>query len=83
VLHCCVLVVRAARPWPGTGLWWGHIGQAHALPAGAAKTLEPRPFVFEAACNELVGAGAAEVRELADSNFAYFLVSRASGSAAR
>jgi hypothetical protein len=44
-------------------LWW-EIGQAQALP-GAAKALEPRPFVFEAAaCNEVVGAGAAEIREL-------------------
>jgi hypothetical protein len=46
VRHYCV-VVRAVRPWPCTGLWW-EIGLAHALPE-AAKALEPRPFVFEAA----------------------------------
>jgi hypothetical protein len=43
-------------------LWW-EIGLAHALPE-AAKALEPKPFVFEAARNEVEGVGAAEIREL-------------------
>jgi hypothetical protein len=38
---------------------------------GLLKVLEPRPFVFEAICNEVVGAGAAETLELAGSNSAY------------
>jgi hypothetical protein len=63
VWHCCV-VVRAVRPWPGTGLWW-EAGQAHALPE-APKPLEPWPFVTEAARNEVVGVGTAGIREMGD-----------------
>jgi hypothetical protein len=51
------------------GLWW-EIGLAHALPE-AAKALEPRPFVFETARNEVVGVGAADIRELAGGPFAH------------
>jgi hypothetical protein len=58
------------RPWPGIDLWGGEIGLAHALPE-VAKALEPRPFVFEAALNEVEGVGAAEIREIADGTLAH------------